>query len=101
MDIPHLPLEELQRLTPEERQPLAPEQLAAELEALDPDLRLTPQEQQQREAAWMLANATTWRAIASSCVAHVVESHRRGDIDDLREALGAIHRAAIGCWAQD
>jgi hypothetical protein len=99
MDISRLTPQEIQRLTPdavqftpEERSRLTPEQCAAVL--------LSPDEQRQREAAWQLADAKAWREIAGSCVTHVLESYRRGDVD-LRDALGAIHRAAIGCWAQD
>lgn len=79
---------------------ISPDQRAAALEPLHPALRLTPAEQQRRDAAWLLTDATTWRAIAASCIEHVVESYGRRDVD-MEEALAAIHRTAIGCWVQD
>ena len=104
MDISRLTPEELQSLTPEQLREtfklLTPDQQNAAVEHLDPAFRLTPDEQQRRDAAWNLADATTWRAIAAICIQHVVDSYGRGDID-MKDALAAMHRAAIGCWAQD
>ena len=95
-----LTLDELQRLTPEQLKALAPDQYAAALELLSPSLRLSSEEQRQREAAWQLADEPAWRTIAQSCVTLIIESYRRGDMD-LGETLAAIQRASIGCWVQN
>jgi hypothetical protein len=106
MDISRLTAEEIYRLAPEQlqftleqRRLFTPEQRAAVLEVLDPAFRLPPDEQERREVAWQLANATSWREIAESCIPSVVESYRLAELDPL-QVISAMHRATIGCWTQ-
>jgi hypothetical protein len=107
MDISRLTPEEIRlltpdqiELTPEQRELLTPEQVAAALETLSDDLRLTPEEQQHHEAAVALMDGAAWREFAQRCVKPIVESYRRGDFADERGALVAMHRATIGCLSQ-
>ena len=81
----YLTPEEFQQLTPERQREefrrLPAEQQSAVVEYLDPSLRLTPDDQRRREAAWLLADPTVWRVTAASCIRHVVESYGRGEFD--------------------
>jgi hypothetical protein len=104
MDTPYLAPEEFERLAPERQRDefarLPADRQSAVIEYLDPALRLTPDEQRRRNAAWSMADPTGWRMLAASCIRHVVESYGRGEFD-MFDAVNAMHLAAIGCWAQD
>lgn len=104
MNSSYLTPEEFERLSPERQRDeftrLPADRRSAVVEYLDPALRLTPDEQRRRDAAWSLADPTGWRRLAASCIRHVVESYGRGEFGML-EAVNAMHVAATGCWAQD
>ncbi len=103
-ELSRLTADELQaalgKLTPEQRQSLAPEQVAAIMEVLDPAFRLTEEETQRRDAARRLVDPDNWRVIVASCLSLIRESYDNGELD-LDDAVEAVGRIAIGCWPQD
>lgn len=78
---------------------LAPAQQEAVLESLDAGLRLSPEETERRNLARSLAPADVWGATAGSCVVHIVESYRRGDVD-MQDALAGLQRISVGANSQ-
>lgn len=87
------------RITQEEFAQLNPKQREAALESLATALHLSPEEAARREIARSFAPADVWGASAASCVVHIVESYRRGDVD-MREALADVQRISVGATSQ-
>ena len=87
------------RVTQAEFAQLDPRQREAALESLDVALRLTPPEEERRDIAMAFAPAEVWGATAASCLVHIVESYRRGDVD-MRRALAAMQRICVGATSQ-
>lgn len=91
MDEPRISQEEFAKLDPKQREAI--------LESLHFALALGPEEERRREFARAFAPPDVWGATAASCVIHVVESYRRGDVDT-RRALADIQRISLGATSQ-
>lgn len=91
MDRPRITQEEIARLEPGQRE--------AVLESLDAGLSLSPEEDERRKVAREFAPAEVWGATASSCLVHIVESFRRGDVD-IGRALSDMQRISVGATPQ-
>lgn len=88
-----------ERITQAEFAELDPRQREAALETLDAALRLSPEEDERRKAARTFAPAEIWGATAASCLVHIVESYRRGDVD-MHGALADMQRICVGATPQ-
>lgn len=73
--------------------------VSAQVEELDPSLRLTPGEERQKQLALTFAEVKIWQKTAASCIVHVVQSYRVGDVD-MQRALRDMHRIAVACPTQ-
>lgn len=87
------------RITQAEFAQLNPKQREAALESLEVALRLTPEEEERRDTARAFAPEDVWGATAASCLVHIVESYRRGDVD-MRQALAGMQRICVGATSQ-
>ena len=88
-----------QRISQAEFAELGAAQREAALESLEVALRLSPEEETRREIARTFAPAEVWGATAASCLVHIVESYRRGDVD-MHGAIADMQRICVGANSQ-
>lgn len=65
-----------------------------------PAFVLSREDEERRRIALSLADGDTWRKTAASCVVHIVESYRLGEID-MQGAMAGMRRVAVGCLPQE
>ena len=87
------------RIPQEEFAQLSSSQQEAALESLHVALQLTEEQAARRDIARAFAPAEVWGATAASCVIHIVESYRRGDVD-MHGALAGLQRISVGANSQ-